>query len=93
LYSSKVSGWGKALLYSLIRILGGLSAGFLVVWWLDIEGVARSVVLIQSSMPVAVFNYLFAVRFDRQPDAVAGLVVVSTLLSFVSLPILLSWLI
>ena len=93
LYSLKVSGWGKALLYSLIRILGGLSAGFLVVWWLDIEGVARSVVLIQSSMPVAVFNYLFAVRFDRQPDAVAGLVVVSTLLSFVSLPILLSWLI
>jgi predicted permease len=93
LNSLKVSGWGKALLYSLIRILGGLSAGFLVVWWLDIEGVARSVVLIQSSMPVAVFNYLFAVRFDRQPDAVAGLVVVSTLLSFVSLPILLSWLI
>ena len=93
LYSLKVSGWGKALLYSLIRILGGLSAGLLVVWWLDIEGGARSVVLIQSSMPVAVFNYLFAVRFDRQPDAVAGLVVVSTLLSFVSLPILLSWLI
>lgn len=93
LYSLKVSGWGKALLYSLFRILGGLSAGLLVVWWLDIEGVARSVVLIQSSMPVAVFNYLFAVRFDRQPDAVAGLVVVSTLLSFVSLPILLSWLI
>jgi predicted permease len=93
LYSLKVSGWGKALLYSLFRILGGLSAGLLVVWWLDIEGGARSVVLIQSSMPVAVFNYLFAVRFDRQPDAVAGLVVVSTLLSFVSLPILLSWLI
>jgi predicted permease len=93
LYSLKVSGWGKALLYSLIRILGGLSAGFLVVWWLDIEGVARSVVLIQSSMPVAVFNYLFAVRFDRQPDSVAGLVVVSTILSFVSLPLLLSWLI
>ncbi|MGB0504329.1 MAG: AEC family transporter, partial [Thalassolituus sp.] len=44
LYSLKVSGWGKALLYSLIRILGGLSAGLLVVWWLDIEGVARSVV-------------------------------------------------
>lgn len=93
LYSLKVSGWGKALLYSLVRILGGLSAGLLVVWWLDIEGVARSVVLIQSSMPVAVFNYLFAVRFDRQPDSVAGLVVVSTILSFVSLPILLSWLI
>lgn len=90
LYSLKVSGWGKAVLYSMFRILGGLSAGLLVVWWLDIEGIARSVVLIQSAMPVAVFNYLFAVRFDRQPDAVAGLVVVSTMMSFISLPLLLA---
>lgn len=90
LYSLKVSGWGQAVFYSLIRIVGGLTAGVLVTWALDIEGVARSVVLIQSSMPVAVFNYLFAARFNRQPDAVAGLVVVSTLMSFISLPILLS---
>lgn len=93
LYSLKVEGWGKAIFYSLIRIVGGFAAGLLVTWTLDIEGVARNVVLIQSSMPVAVFNYLFAVRFERQPGAAAGLVVVSTLMSFISLPILLSWLI
>ncbi|MEK9766928.1 MAG: AEC family transporter, partial [Thalassolituus sp.] len=92
LYSLKVSGWGKAIFYSLIRILGGLSAGILVTYLLELEGVARAVVLIQSSMPVAVFNYLFAVRYKREPDAVAGLVVTSTFMSFISLPVLLAWL-
>ena len=93
LYSLKVTGWSKALLYSLVRIIGGLCAGLLVVELLALDGIARGVVLIQSSMPVAVFNYLFAVRYKREPDAVAGLVVTSTFLSFGFLPILLMLLI
>jgi predicted permease len=93
LYSLKVTGWSKALLYSLVRIIGGLCAGLLVVELLALDGIARGVVLIQSSMPVAVFNYLFAVRYKREPDAVAGLVVTSTFLSFGFLPILLMFLI
>lgn len=92
LYGLQVSGWGKAYLYSLIRILGGLTAGLLVCWFMGLEGVARGVVLIQSSMPVAVFNYLFAVRYNKEPGAVAGLVVVSTFLSFAFLPVLLAML-
>ena len=90
LYGLQVSGWGKAFLYSLIRILGGLAAGLVVCWFMELEGVARGVVLIQSSMPVAVFNYLFAVRYNKEPGAVAGLVVVSTFLSFAFLPVLLA---
>lgn len=66
--------------------------GLLVVELLALEGVARGVVLIQSAMPVAVFNYLFAERFNRQPEAVAGMVVVSTTLSFFTIPALLLWL-
>ena len=92
LYGLQVSGWGKAFLYSLIRILGGLAAGLLVCWFMELEGVARGVVLIQSSMPVAVFNYLFAVRYNKEPGAVAGLVVVSTFLSSAFLPVLLAML-
>jgi hypothetical protein len=36
-----------------------------------------------------VFNYLFAELYKREPEDVAGLVVVSTVLSFVTLPPLL----
>lgn len=85
----QVRHWKKALIYSLARIAGGLAVGLLVCWLLGLDGVERGVVLLQSSMPVAVFNYLFAERFQRQPEAVAGVVVMSTVLSFISVPLLL----
>ena len=40
-------------------------------------------------MPAAAFNYLFAQRYRRAPEEVAGLVVISTALSFLTLPMLL----
>ena len=43
-------------------------------------------------MPVAVFNYLWAVRYDTAPEEVAGMVLGSTLLSFATLPFLLAFL-
>lgn len=72
-----------------LRILLGFSIGLLTVNLFHLEGTARGVVLIQSSMPVAVFNYLFALRYHRAPDEVAGMVLFSTLLSFLILPLLL----
>ena len=40
-------------------------------------------------MPVAVFNYLYAQLHDNRPAEVAGTVLVSTALSFLTLPALL----
>ena len=57
-----------------------------------LEGVAWKVFVLDCAMPVAVFNYLLAQRYGRSPEDVAGLVVVSTLLSFVTVPALLAWL-
>ncbi|MEL7401702.1 MAG: AEC family transporter, partial [Pseudomonadota bacterium] len=69
---------------------GGLLVGLLVAWLLQLEGVERGVVIVQAAMPVAVFNYLFAERFQREPKAVAGMVVMSTLISFATLPVILA---
>jgi len=92
LHSLQVRQWRQALFYSCLRIGGGLAVGLFVVWLLGLEGKEKGVVLIQASMPVAVFNYLFAERFKRQPEAVAGMVVMSTLMSFATIPLLLWWL-
>jgi len=54
-----------------------------------LTGVLRGVLIIQSTMPVAVFNYLLAIRYRKSPEEVAGAVMVSTLLSFATLPALL----
>jgi predicted permease len=77
---------------SLLRLGMGTAVGFGVAELLGLEGIARGVLILQCSMPVAVFNYLFAEQYGRSPTDVASLVVVSTLLSFVTLPLLLTFL-
>jgi predicted permease len=67
----------------------GLAVGLGIVWLFGLEGTKRGVVLIESAMPVAVFNYLLAARYDRHPDEIAGAIVISTLASFATLPLLL----
>lgn len=86
-----VQGVGRAVILSVVRIGGGLAVGVLLVWAFGLTGPAAGVVLIQSSMPVAVFNYLFAQYYDNSPAEVAGLVVVSTAISFATLPFLLAF--
>ena len=69
-----------------------LVMGFLVGWGaaevLGYEGAARGVLIIECAMPVAVFNYLYAQLHDNHPAEVAGTVLVSTALSFLTLPAL-----
>ena len=38
----------------------------------------------------ALYNYLFAKRWENEPEAVAGVVVISTLMSLLTIPLLLS---
>ncbi|MFZ5789148.1 MAG: AEC family transporter [Pseudomonadota bacterium] len=85
----RVRSLGRALLLSLVRLGAGFIIGLGVGRAFGLEGEALGVVVLQSAMPVAVFNYLFAELYKREPEDVAGLVVVSTVLSFVTLPPLL----
>jgi hypothetical protein len=88
LASLTVRALPRNLFLSLVRMLGGFAMSFLVGWALDLPPMARGVLLIQASMPVAVFNFLFAQYYQRRPDDVAAMVIISTLLSFGTLPFL-----
>jgi predicted permease len=81
----------RALALSIFRLGLGAAVGALVAEWLGLEGVARGVLILDCAMPVAVVNYILAVRYRRSPTEVAGTVVISTLLSFGTLPVLLAW--
>ncbi|GAB2175165.1 AEC family transporter [Dongia sp. agr-C8] len=86
--SLRVRSLPRNLFLSLVRMIGGFAISFLVAWALDLSPMARGVLLIQASMPVAVFNYLFAQYYNRRPEDVAAMVIISTLLSFGTLPFL-----
>ncbi len=75
-----------AFILSVLRLAGGFACGLAVVEFYQLEGVMRGIVLIQSSMPVAVFNYIFAKQYHRGEEEVAALVMMSTVISFLSLP-------
>jgi predicted permease len=74
---------------ALLRTGLGFLAGIAVAEAFGMSGTARGVLIIQAAMPVAVFSYLFAERFQAHPKEIAGAVVVSSLLSIVTLPPLL----
>lgn len=76
----------RSLALSLVRIGGGLAVGLALGEIMGLSGAARGVLIIQCAMPVAVFNYLFAQHYSREPEEVAGMVLVSTLISFATLP-------
>jgi hypothetical protein len=88
----RLHGLPRTVALSILRLGMGVAVGFALSAVLGLEGVARGVVVIQCSMPVAVFNYLFAERYNRSPEAVASLVVLSTMLAFALLPLLLGFL-
>lgn len=83
---------GRSIILSFVRLALGVSAGLLLTTLLGVEGLTRKVLVLQASMPVGVLNYLFAQRYARSPEHVASLVLVSTLISVVSIPVLLAWL-
>lgn len=67
----------------------GVGAGLATVAALGSTGTEAGTIFLLASMPSAVVTYVIAARFDRDPQKVAGLVVMSTLLSLICLPVLL----
>ena len=85
----KVTSIRRSVAMAAGRLVIGLGVGLAVAALLGLDGVARGVTILESTMPVAVLNYLFAARYDTRPEEVAGLVLVSTALSFATMPLLL----
>jgi len=85
----QVTSVKRTVALSALRIGAGLAVGFGLSAAFGLDGTARGVVILQCAMPVAVMNFLFAQRYRTRPEEVAGLVLISTLMSFVTLPFIL----
>lgn len=86
----QVKNWKLGLFYSAMRFVIGGAVALFVVWFLDLQGLQASIVIIQGLMPVAIFNYLFALQAKRDADTVASMVMISTVLSMAVVPMALA---
>ncbi len=76
-----------------LRMFGGPAVAILFAQLMGLTGVARSVAVMQGSMPTAVNAIVLSNEFETTPDFVAGSVFATTVASIITLPALLLWLI
>lgn len=88
----RVGDIGRAALVSIAKYAVCAGVAFATARAVGLPEVAAGVLLLQLAMPVAVTNYMLAARYKCDPDAVAGLVVVSTVLSLGVIPAALAFL-
>lgn len=81
-----VRGIGLALGVTVLKLIVTFAAGYAVALAFGLTGAALGALLLQLVMPAAVTSYMLAARYEREPDKVAGLVVVSTVAALLVIP-------
>ena len=86
----KVFSFKISAISSIGRVIIGPIIGFILIKIFDLSGFAAGVLLIQSSMPSAILTYLIASMYSPKEivDNIASMIVVSTLMSLVTVPII-----
>ena len=72
------------------KLVAGPLVAFGLVSWLGLAGLAAQVVILMSAMPAAVFASLIALEHDLQADYVTSVVLIGTLVSAVTLPVVIT---
>ena len=85
----EVVSWTKASILGAVRVIIGPIIGFSLIKYLDLDGFAAGVLLIQSAMPSAVLTYLVGSMYSDKKvvDSVASVIVTSTVMSLITVPI------
>jgi predicted permease len=87
------SGIWRPLVLSIVKVALCTGVAWGVGRWFALDPVAFAVLVLQVATPVAVTSYMLAEKYDADAEAVAGLVVISTLVSVVAIPLTLGFLI
>lgn len=79
-------------------LLGGIASpvfGMAIAWilsrLLELDAIQSGQLLVFGALPPAVLNYIFAERYDQEPDKVAAIVLTGNLLSLIFVPIALAF--
>ena len=85
--------FGRSVWLSVVKLLVCIGVSYGIGFLFNLDKIALAVLVVQMSTPVAVTSYLIAQKYGANADEVAGLVVVSTAISIIALPLMLGFLI
>ena len=89
----KLSKLWLSFLFGSARIFLGIFLGALFVNMFGLKGIEAKVVILECSMPPAVFNFVLAEKYGRDSQTVASIIVAGTVVSLLVLPFVISYLI
>lgn len=84
---------GQAAALAVAKVVICVASAWVAADLFGLGPTAAAVLVVQVATPVAVTNYMLAEKYGADAQSVAGLVVVSTLLSVITLPLILSFVI
>ena len=85
----KISAVKIALLASVFRIGGGVLVALMIINLLSIDGLVKDIIVLQAAMPSAVMAMILAAKYNRDASLVASVVLITTVLSVISIPLIL----
>jgi len=88
----KVFSFKNAVISTIVRLILGPLVALGLIYLFDLKGVPAGVLLIQCSMPSAILTYLVASVYSSKKvvNSIASTIVVSTIVSFLTIPIIVS---
>jgi len=85
----KISSAKTAFLASLFKIIGGFLVAIFIVKLFSITGLTKNIIILQAAMPSAVMTMILTAKYRRDASLVASVVLISTLLSIITIPLIL----
>ena len=90
LADSRISAVGFGLFGAVLRPVVGMALAWALLQMLELPPREQALLLVFGALPPAVLNYMFAERYDQEPDKVASMVLIGNLAAVVFLPIALA---
>lgn len=81
----------RGIVLSILKVAACAAIAIFAAGYMELPAVPTAVLVVQVSTPVAVTSYLLAQKYGAEAEEVAGLVVISTLLSVLYLPLILGF--
>ena len=90
LADSRISAVGFGLFGAVLRPVVGMALAWALLQMLELPPREQALLLVFGALPPAVLTYMFAERYDQEPDKVASMVLIGNLAAVVFLPIALA---
>lgn len=87
---SRIGAIRLGVIGALARPLIGMVLSFALVWLIPLPERERALLIVFGALPPAVLNYMFAERYNQEPEKVASMVLLGNVLAVLFLPLALA---